>query len=140
MLSTDGNSSLKFCNKKESYGTWTCIFATIDKMLSKRDVSQFLLEKCDNNLTSLHSFLQCWNPPFLMNPLFSGYPSLSEANLKSYRPVSESYPNWCTQTVRNTLKWRCYVSYYNKSIESIINITLFTLGLNSVFTTDTFFG
>ena len=34
---------------------------------------------------------------------------------------------------KNTLKWRCYVSYYTKSIENIINITLFTFRLNSVF-------
>ena len=34
----------------------------------------------------------------------------------------------------------CYVSYYTKSIENIINFTLFTFTLNSVFTADTFFG
>ena len=32
------------------------------------------------------------------------------------------------------------LSHYTKSLESIINITLFTFKLNSVFTTDTFFG
>ena len=29
------------------------------------------------------------------------------------------------QIVRNTLKWRCYVLYYTKSIENIINITFY---------------
>ena len=37
--------------------------------------------------------------------------------------------------VWDTLKWRCYVSYYTKSIENIIIITLYTFSLNSVFTT-----
>ena len=36
--------------------------------------------------------------------LFSGYPPLSEANLKSYPSLSKSHPNWCMQIVRNTLK------------------------------------
>ena len=31
-----------------------------------------------------HSFLQGWNLPFLREPPLSGYPPLSEANLKSY--------------------------------------------------------
>ena len=66
-------------------------------------------------------------PPFLRepSPLLSGYPPLSEANLKSYPSLSEIHPNWCMQIIRNTLKWRCYVSNYTKSIENIINITLF---------------
>ena len=35
-------------------------------------------------------------PPFLREPPpLSGYPPLSEANLKSYPPLSESHPNWC---------------------------------------------
>ena len=82
----------------------------------------------------IHSFLQGWNapPPFLRECPLSGYPPLSEANLKIY-PLSESHPNWCIKIVRNTSKWRCYVSYYTKSIENIINITLFTFRLNSVF-------
>ena len=63
----------------------------------------------------------------------SGYSPLSEANCKSYPPLSESYPNWSKQIVINTLKWRCYVSYYTKSTENIINNTLFTFRLNSVF-------
>ena len=42
---------------------------------------------CD--VTLAHSFLQGWNsPPFEV-------PLLSEANLKSYTPLSESHPNWC---------------------------------------------
>ena len=40
------------------------------------------------------------------------------------------------QIVWNTLKRKCYASYYTKSIESIIIITLYTFKLNSVFTTD----
>ena len=51
--------------------------------------------------------------------LFSGYPPLSEANLKSYPSLSKSHPNWCMQIVRNTLKWRCHVLYYNKPIENV---------------------
>ena len=39
----------------------------------------------------------------------------------------------------NTLKLRCYTSYYTKSIENII-ITLYTFTLNFVFTTDICFG
>ena len=42
------------------------------------------------------------------------------------------------QIVRNILN-EGYVSYYTKSIEDIINITLFTFRHNSEFTTDTFF-
>ena len=72
-------------------------------------------------------------PPFWV-------PLLSDANLKSYPPLSESHPNLCMQIVRNTLKWRCYILCYTKSTENIINITLFTFWVNSVFTTDTFFG
>ena len=72
--------------------------------------------------------------------LFWGYPRFFEANLKGYPPLFESHPNWCMEIVTNTFKWRCYVLYYPKSIENIINITLFTFRLNSVFTTDTFFG
>ena len=53
-------------------------------------------------------------------------------------PLSESHPNWCMQIVRNTLKRKCYVSDYTKSIENIINITFYTLRLNSVFTTNIF--
>ena len=35
-------------------------------------------------------------PPFLREPPpFLGTPPLSEANLKSYSPLSESHPNWC---------------------------------------------
>ena len=59
---------------------------------------------------------------------------------KKLPQLCESHPNWCMQIVRNTLKWRCHNSYYTKSIGNIINITLFTFRLNSVFTTDTFFG
>ena len=80
-----------------------------------------------------HSFLQGWNTPFLRDP------PLSDADLKSYPPLSDSHPNLCMQIVRNILKWRCYVSYYTKSIENIINITLFTFRLNSVLTTDTLY-
>ena len=92
-------------------------------------------------LTHIHSFLQGWNHPFFegTTPPF-WVPPLSEASLKSYPPLSEIHPNWCIQIVRNTLKWRCYVLYYTKSIENIINITLFIFALNSVFTTDNFFG
>ena len=38
-------------------------------------------------------------------------PPLSEANIKSYPPLFEIHPNWCMQIVRDTLKWRCYISY-----------------------------
>ena len=72
-------------------------------------------------------------PQGLETQLFWGNPPLSEAFLKSYPPLSEIHPNWCMQIVRNTLKWRCYVSYYTKSIENIINITLFTFRLNSIY-------
>ena len=67
-------------------------------------------------------------------------PALSEANLKSYPPLSEIYPNWCMQIVRNILIRRYYVSYYTKSIKNIINIPLFIFRFNPVFTTDTYFG
>ena len=44
-------------------------------------------------------------PPFSeVTPPRSGYPRLSEANLKSFPPLSEIHPNWCLQIVRNTLK------------------------------------
>ena len=87
-----------------------------------------------SNLLTLDTFPQVWNP------LFSERSPISDANLKNYPLLSESHPNWCMQIVWNTLKWRCYISYYTKSIENIINITLFTFRLNSVFTTDTSFG
>ena len=75
--------------------------------------------------------------PFLKEPHpLSGYPPLSEANLKNYPPLSESHPNWCKQIVWNTLKWRSYILHYTKSIENITIITLYTFRLNSVFTTD----
>ena len=87
-----------------------------------------------------HSFLQGWYP------LFSdGTPSpfwvLSSfwCKFKKLPPLSESHPNWYMQIVRNTLKWRCYLSYYTKTIENIINITLFTFRINSVCSTDTSF-
>ena len=89
-----------------------------------------------------HSFFQGWNPPFSegTHPPPFWVPPLSDANLKTYRSLSESNLHWCLQIVRKTLKWRCSVWCYTKSIENIINITLFTFRLNSVFTTDTFFG
>ena len=84
----------------------------------------------------IYSFLQGWNPhpppfsermpPFWVSPSFW-------SKFKNLPPLSESHPNWCIKIVRNTSKWRCYVSYYTKSIENIINITLFTFRLNSVF-------
>ena len=46
-------------------------------------------------------------PPFfffLREPPHFWVPPFSEANLKSYPPFSESYPNWCMQIVRNTFK------------------------------------
>ena len=58
----------------------------------------------------VHSFLQGWNLPFSEGTPLSGYPPLSDANLKSYPPPppspppAESHPNWCMQIVRNTLK------------------------------------
>ena len=55
-------------------------------------------------------------PLFLGKAPLSGYAPLSEANLKSYPPLFESHPKWCMEIVRNTLKWRCYVLYYAKSI------------------------
>ena len=84
-----------------------------------------------------HSFFQGWNPPILFwgNPV-SVYPPLFEANLKNYTSLSKSHPNWCMQIVWNTLKWRGYISYYTKSIENVIIITIYTFRLNSVFTTD----
>ena len=78
-------------------------------------------------------------PPFSEGSPFLGTPSFW-SKFKKLPPLSESHPNWCMQIVWNTLKWRCYISYYTKSIENIINITLFTFRLNSVFTTDTSFG
>ena len=41
----------------------------------------------DDNKVDIHSFLLGWKPPFLREPPpppLSGYPPLSEANLKSY--------------------------------------------------------
>ena len=73
-----------------------------------------------------HSFLQCWNPPFLREPPL---PFWVHSSLKSVPPLSESNPNWCMQVVRNTLKWRYYVSYYTQWIENIINIALLTFTL-----------
>ena len=75
-------------------------------------------------------------PPFLGIPFYwSKFKKLAPL------PLSETHPNWCMQIVRNTLKWRCYVLlYYTKSIENIINITIFNFRLSSVFTTDTFVG
>ena len=55
------------------------------------------------------------------------------SKFKKFPPFSECHPDWCMQIVRNTIKWRCYVLYYTKSIENIINITVFTFRLNSVF-------
>ena len=83
-----------------------------------------------------HSFLQGENPPFLREPSLSGHPPFSEANLKNYPPLSDSHPNWCMKIVWTILKWRTYISYYTTLIENIINITLYTFRLNSVFTTD----
>ena len=74
-----------------------------------------------------HSFLQDWNFPFT-----EGTPSFW-SKFKKLPLLSESHPNWCMEIVWNTLKRTCYVSYYTKSIENIINITLFTFRLNSVF-------
>ena len=77
-------------------------------------------------------------------PLFWGNPSpllgtpSFWSKFKKLPPPSESHPNRCMQIVRNILN-EGYVSYYTKSIEDIINITLFTFRHNSEFTTDTFF-
>ena len=86
-----------------------------------------------SSMVGTSPFLRDPPPPILGIPFFW-------SKFKKLPPLSESNPNWCMQIVRNSLKWRCYVSHYPKSIEKIINITLFTFRLNSVFTTDTFFG
>ena len=92
----------------------------------------------DNDLSPIVSS-RVETPLFLRKPPFWVPPSFW-SKFKKLPPLSESHPNWCMKIVRNTIKWRCYVSYYTKSIENIINITLFTFRLNSVFTTDTSFG
>ena len=55
---------------------------------------------------------------------FLGTLPLSEANLKSYPPLSENHPKWCMLIVRNTLKMKLLI----KSIENIINITFLLSG------------
>ena len=86
----------------------------------------------EQNLKTKHMLLRDLTqfPPGLEHSFSEGPPSppptpLSDADLKSYPPLSDSHPNLCMQIVRNILKWRCYVSYYTKSIENIINLTLF---------------
>ena len=85
------------------------------------------------------SFLQGWNPSLFSEgipPPLSGYPLFLKQIIKNYPPLSESHPNWCMQIAWNTLKWRTYISYYTKSIEDIVIITLYRFWLNSVFTAD----
>ena len=81
-------------------------------------------------------FLQGWNLPFCEGTLPFWVPPSFWSKFKNYPPFSESYSNWCIQILWNTLKWRSYISYFTKSIENIITITLYTSMLNSVFTTD----
>ena len=88
----------------------------------------------------MHSFLQGWNPrlsPFWVPPPPS--PPTLLLFLKQIKKVTPSFwepSKLVLQIVWNTLKRKCYASYYTKSIESIIIITLYTFKLNSVFTTD----
>ena len=73
-------------------------------------------------------------PPGLEPPL-SGYPLSLKQILKitpSFWEPSKSVHENCMKH----LKWRRYISYYTKSIENIIIITLYIFRLNSVFNTD----
>ena len=90
-------------------------------------------------MTDVAVWLKCYmvssrvgTSSFLREPPFLGTPSFW-SKFEMLPPLSESHPNWYMQIVRNTIKWRCYVSYYSKSIENIISSTLFTSRLNSVF-------
>ena len=76
-----------------------------------------------------HIFFKGTPPPFWITPSFW-------RKFKKLPLLSESHPNWCMQIAWNTLKWRTYISYYTKSIEDIVIITLYRFWLNSVFTAD----
>ena len=72
---------------------WDCIST---EELSVKEMFSFLTSKLGYfqriiwiSAKWIYSFLQRWNPP----PPLSGYP-----------PLSETHPNGCMQTVRNTLK------------------------------------
>ena len=104
-------------------------------------------EKSDHNQEkqwaqiSKHSFLQGWNTPFSEGthpPSFWVTPSFW-SKFKKLPPSFWQPPKLVHVSCKKHFK-RCYVSYYTKSTENIINISLFTFRLNSVFTTDTSFG
>ena len=91
---------------------------------------------CFNIVSSKVGTPLLWgNPP----PPFLGTPSFW-SKFKKLIPSFWEPSKLVHANCKNTLKRRCYVSDYTKSIEKIINITLFNFRLNSVFTTDTFFG
>ena len=89
-----------------------------------------------------HSFLQGWNPPFLREPPPPPFwvPPSFWSKLKKLPPSFWEPSKLVHVSCMKHLKWRCYVLYYTKSIENIVLITLYTLRLNSVFTTDICFG
>ena len=79
-------------------------------------------------MSSNHSFLQDWNFPFSEGTPFF-LKQIQKATLLFLGAIQIA----ACSIVKNTLKWRCYISYYTKSIEYIINITLVTFRLNSTF-------
>ena len=97
--------------------------------------------------TFYQSFLQGWDPTFFEDPLppfWVPYP-LSEANLESYPPLPPLPSFWepsklIDANCKKHFKTKVLRFALYKSTENIINIILFTFRLNSVFTTDTFFG
>ena len=87
------------------------------------------------NCENIHSFPQVRPPPplFWETPPFWVPPSFWSKFKKLAPSFWEPSKLVHVNCNKNTLKWRCYASFYTKSIENIINITLSIFRLNSVF-------
>ena len=136
-------------NKKPRIGSWAILlpfytFNNLENQNFEQNENHLTQVMCPKNhdhdvwflrykarLSTVSSRVE--TPP----PLFWGNPSFwSKFEKLPTPPLSESHPNWCMQIVWKTLTWRSYISYYTKSIENIVIITLYIFRLNSVFTTD----
>ena len=78
-------------------GSRRIIFLNQGVFYKKMDNKNMFLDNVFNETSIVSS--RVGTPLFLRDPPpsphLSGYPPLSEANLKSYTPLSESHPNWC---------------------------------------------
>ena len=147
MLSWLGNLSIYFCYLPfalylytffSSVALWIILlFLFLDSPCAEICIVNYcktvIVQYCCCNLYIFIVSSRVGTPPFLREP------PLSEANLKSYPSFWE--PSKLVHVnCKKHFKIKVLVSYYTKSIENIINITLFTFRLNSVFTTDISFG